>query len=70
MSEQGLSTQEPPAGEGLLQVLWQRKVWWLLPAIVLVLFLAIIYALGHLSAADPETYPTTQESQSTIVRAC
>jgi hypothetical protein len=43
---------------------WQRKIWWLLPLGVLLLMLAIIYVLGHLSTADPEMYPTTMRHKT------
>jgi hypothetical protein len=57
--------QAQPAGAGgIWGVLWQRKVWWLWPLIVLLLLIAVIYVLAHLSAADPETYPTTMQEES------
>jgi Family of unknown function (DUF5989) len=37
----------------------RRKLWWLLPLIVLLVLLGVIYLLSHLSAADSEMYPTT-----------
>lgn len=45
---------------GLFGFLRQRKSWWLLPLAVLCLLLGILYLLGHMSSADPETYPTTR----------
>jgi hypothetical protein len=53
--------QESPsrAPGGAIALLRQYKLWWLLPLMVLVILLAAIYILGHLSSADSETYPTT-----------
>lgn len=47
-------------GNGMFAFLWQRKIWWLLPLVMLMVLLVIIYVLIHLSAADSEMYPTTQ----------
>lgn len=49
---------------GMFGYFWQRKVWWILPLGVLLLLLVLIYVLGHLSAADPEMYPTTMLNNS------
>lgn len=49
---------------------WRRKVWWVLPLVVLILLLGAIYVLVHLSASDPETYPTSLRNDSYCPRLC
>ena len=64
--EKGMQRSE--AAGCALDFLWQRKLWWLLPLVVLLLLLGILYVLGHLSSADPEMYPTTQQENSAVIR--
>ena len=49
---------------------WKHKLWWLLPLGVLLLLLGVIYALGHLSSADSEMYPTSSRHHSSLTRPC
>ena len=69
MSEAEKAARNDP-GSGVLAFLWQRKSWWLLPLIVLVVLIVILYVLGHLSAADPEMYPTTQLTRFVRFLSC
>jgi hypothetical protein len=55
---------------GILSMMWQRKGWWLLPLVVLVLLLGAIYALVHLSVSDPETYRTTSQDFTSATHLC
>jgi hypothetical protein len=55
---------------GLFQRLWRQKSWWLLPLVVLLLLIGAFYVLGHLSAADPETYPTTLINVTSSLHLC
>jgi len=61
------STNNQPRAQSVF-----RRHWWLLPAVVLFILMAIIYVLSHLSAADSEMYPTTmlQAHQSIAARLC
>lgn len=54
-----LPMQSSPKSANVVAFLWQRKAWWLLPLLVLVLMVAIIFVLARLSSADTEMYPTT-----------
>jgi hypothetical protein len=45
-------------------------VWWLLPLVVLLFLIGIIYVLGHMSAADPEMYPTTHLNNNPYFHVC
>ena len=48
-----------------------RRMWWVLPVIVLLLLIAIIYLLGHLSRTNSEMYPTTLRQRATaVLRLC
>jgi len=62
--------QEAAKTGGVWDFLWKRKTWWLLPLIVLVILLGAIYVLVHLSASDPETYPTSSRTASSYARLC
>jgi hypothetical protein len=55
---------------GVIGFLWEHRLWWVLPLCVLFLLVGVIYALGHVSAADPETYPTTLQNAVLHFRAC
>lgn len=70
MSKRGKAEQAKPGTGGALRVLWHRKLWWLLPLVVLFVLIGIIYALGHLSSADPEMYPTTRQIHTSHLSAC
>ena len=50
----------------------RRALWWILPLLVLIVLVAIIYFLSHLSAADSEMYPTTMlhHMQRAILQLC
>jgi len=61
--------QSSPAG-GVIHYLWQQRLWWLLPLLVLLLLIGVLYLLGHMSAADPEMYPTTLLNDTSHFRAC
>ena len=50
----GVTSDRPAARQSML-----RRHWWILAIFVLVVLVAIIYVLSHLSAADSEMYPTT-----------
>jgi Family of unknown function (DUF5989) len=62
--------QEATKTGGAWEFLWKRKTWWLWPLIVLVFLLGAIYVLVHLSASDPETYPTSSRTASSYTRLC
>jgi len=48
-----------------------RRLWWVLPLVVLLALIAVIYLLSHLSAADSEMYPTTKLDQAVVAgRLC
>jgi len=70
MSESEKPAQDRQSAGGLFAFLWQRKLWWLPPLVVLVLLVAVLYVLGHLSAADPEMYPTTRLTHSANSVSC
>jgi Family of unknown function (DUF5989) len=67
---EGQSLAEATKKEGAVTFLWKRKSWWLLPLAVLILLLVAIYVLVHLSASDPETYPTSWRVHSSYSRLC
>jgi Family of unknown function (DUF5989) len=48
----------------------QRKLWWLLPLVVLFLLVGVIYVLGHMGSADSEMYPTTGRQVPMTDRLC
>jgi hypothetical protein len=70
MSAAGKGMRRSEATGSLFSFLWQRKSWWLLPVAVLFLLLGILYVLGHMSSADPETYPTTRQNNSAVTTVC
>jgi hypothetical protein len=47
-----------------------RKMWWLLPVLVLIMLIGVIYFLEHMSSADSEMYPTTERQHATCVLLC
>ena len=57
MSHQAKATQND--GGRVLATMWKNRLWWTLPLGVLILLLAAIYALTHLSKTDSEMYPTS-----------
>ena len=57
MSHQAKATQND--GGRVLATMWKNRLWWMLPVGVLILLLAAIYALTHLSKTDSEMYPTS-----------
>jgi hypothetical protein len=65
MNDLEAERQESTGTGGVVNFLWQRRVWWLLPLAVLVLLVGILYVLGHMSSTDTEMYPTTYQSNST-----
>lgn len=67
MSEASQELQ-PVTGGGLLVVLWRHRLWWMLSIAVLLGLIGIVYVLAHLSAADPETYPTSSRGNSSYTR--
>jgi len=64
------SISESATEDGLIQKVWRNRSWWLLPLLVLILLILAAYVLGHLSAADPETYPTTLLRNSSTSMKC
>ena len=40
----------------LFQLLWQRKLWWLIPMVVLLLFFAGLIVLGSTTGVGPFIY--------------
>ena len=70
MNHQAKAVQPALAAGGFLSVAWKHKVWWLLPLGVLLLLLGGIYALGHLSSADSEMYPTSSRHYNSLLRPC
>ena len=41
---------------GVLAFLWQRKLWWLLPLVVLAILLGLMIFLGRMSSVAPFMY--------------
>jgi hypothetical protein len=41
---------------GLLAFLWRNKIWWLTPAIAVLLLTALLLYFGQKSATSPFTY--------------
>ena len=62
--------QRTQEADGVFGFWRQRKSWWLLPLAVLILLLGILYVLGHMSSADPETYPTTRLESAAVNKVC
>ena len=67
MSEQ-TEEMQPVADGGLLVAFWRNRLWWMLSLAVLLGLIGIVYVLGHLSAADPETYPISSRGNSSYIR--
>jgi hypothetical protein len=63
MNESGDEARQTRPAQG-------RKMWWLLPLLVLVVLIGLIYVLGHMSSADSEMYPTTRCVSATPARLC
>ena len=40
----------------LFALLWMRRLWWLFPAIVVLIFFAIMIALGSVAGVGPFIY--------------
>ena len=70
MNERGTDKAQDAQREGVMEYLWQRKGWWLLPLCVFFLLLGIIYLLGHFSRTDSEMYPTTIRHHEVSRRVC
>jgi len=70
MSQTQQTTRNPVNSAGPVALLWRTKAWWLMPLVILALLLIGIYVLVHLSAADPETYPTTSGVHGKLSRSC
>jgi len=70
MSYQVKAVQPTFATGGFLSRAWKYKLWWLLPLGVLLLLLGGIYALGHLSSADFEMYPTSSRHHASLFHSC
>lgn len=70
MTEVEKRTQQSAPTGGIFGILWRYKSWWLLPLAVLLLLIGILYLLTHMSAADPEMYPTTLLSRTSLFHAC
>ena len=71
MTPKPKNSPEVLGGSRVPSVPLKRKLWWILPLVVLILLVAIIYVLSHLSAADSEMYPTTMlRVQRAILRLC
>lgn len=70
MSDLEKEMPQSEAAGGLFDFLRQRKSWWLVPLAVLCLLLGILYVLGHMSSADPETYPTTRGDDAAAITVC
>ena len=62
--------QRTQEADGVFGFWRQCKSWWLLPLVVLILLLGILYVLGHMSSADPETYPTTRHGNAPVITVC
>jgi hypothetical protein len=58
-------TQDATNG-GFAAALWKHRLWWMLPLGVLLLMLAAIYALEHLSKTDSEMYPTSSSVRANL----
>ncbi|HZR81921.1 MAG TPA: DUF5989 family protein [Candidatus Binatia bacterium] len=43
-------------GDGLLAFLWRNKIWWLTPAIAVLVLTALLIYFGRSPAASPFTY--------------
>lgn len=70
MNYQAKAAEPALASGGLMRRAWKHKLWWLLPLGVLLLLLGVIYALGHLSSADSEMYPTSSRNYPSFFHLC
>lgn len=41
----------------LLSLLWQRKLWWLIPMVLMLLVFAVLIVLAQASSVAPFLYP-------------
>ncbi len=41
----------------LLAFVWERKLWWMIPILAILVLMSIIIVLAHTSAAAPWMYP-------------
>jgi hypothetical protein len=48
----------------------KRRMWWLLPLLVLFVLVGVIYVLGHISSTDSEMYPTTKRRVVSALWLC
>jgi Family of unknown function (DUF5989) len=48
--------EESSSGGGLLGFLWRNKIWWLTPAIAVLLLTGLLLYFGRSSATSPFTY--------------
>lgn len=70
MSYQAKAAEPALISGGFMSRAWKHRLWWLLPLAVLLLLLGAIYALGHLSSADSEMYPTSFRAISARLHSC
>jgi hypothetical protein len=70
MTEGETEKRQSARSRGMFGFLWEHKVWWLFPLVVLLFLIGIIYVLGHMSAADPEMYPTTHLNNNPYFHVC
>ena len=47
---------ESQAPEGLLQLLWRYKIWWLAPAVSVLIITGLLLYFGRTTASSPFVY--------------
>ena len=51
-----MTTRAAIVGE-VFSFLWQQKLWWLIPLMVIILLLGILFVIAQVSSVAPWMYP-------------